>query len=77
MHKVTQLSEAETSKEIADITGNAFEQRDKNGDLIDPNAQNCTHYEATMVAMRAQEASQVIAPKRRGRPKGSRNKPKS
>lgn len=81
-------------------------QLDKNGNPIDPNAPKRMQFEATMVAMGAQEASQImerkarereegnkvdsdkfraelkalgpppLPPKRRGRPKGSRNKPK-
>lgn len=69
MHKVTQLSEAETAKEIADITEGVFSSTTDTGPAI-PN-------DSGTVAQEGTDHLNVVIKKKRGRPKGSKNRPKS
>lgn len=74
MHKVTQLTEIKCAQEVKDIVGDAFDDMkpgqvyhylpaDSNTGIPIPNPTG--------------EPAVVSEPKRRGRPKGSKNKPKA
>ena len=65
-HKVTQLTESECKQEIEAIVGGAKSSFEEDGKL----------YIYGPVETTTENFSVAPAPKRRGRPKGSRNKPK-